>query len=929
LEPKSNRTVNYGLILFIFSIKKLRGVHFSDALCDSVAKIIVFSLDNTKNRCNNLHSRNFCRIKKSFSKQAATFATARCHCSQTYLFMKKIISTCLFMAILSSIFAQSTPKHLEFQTTRISGKIKIDGKIDEADWQKVQPMTDFVNRWPNPGVAAALKTEVRILYDNNSLYLAFRCFDNPDSLNKPLNIRDNLDNSDYCGILIDTYKDGQNANEFDLMPSNVQYDSKFSVANTDSNNGNGDGEDDSWDAVFATATQIVADGWTAEFEIPYSALRFPKTAVQTWSFNIWRHVARKGITYCWNPVAPDQKMLVQSGVLTGISDIKAPLRLSISPFLATNFQNYYDNGASPKSTWGRQYSAGMDLKYGLNEAFTLDATIIPDFSQVRSDNNVLNLSPFEVRFNENRPFFMEGTELFNKGGLFYSRRIGGRVINRWKADYDINNGGERFLNEEVLSNPRSAQLLNATKISGRTQKGLGIGFFNAVEAPTTAEVRNIETGETRGIRTSSLTDKNILVLDQNLKNNGFVTLINTLVLRDGGDYDASVTGTSFNLKNKKNSYSVSGAANMSQRFFSENTERGHSWNINVDKTSGKWGWHLGMNTESDKYNPNDLGYLYAPNERSGLGWINYSQYKPQGRWNNWWTSMWVAGGGYYKPNVFQNLEMGINLGGNTKTFHNMGVNLNGALAEEKDYFEPRTDGFTRYWKSPRSIRGNYWYNSDSRKTWQISSGAFGRVSQKYNSSKIGTWGGVSKRFGSKISIGFEPSFDFNKNDIGYALPEPDATSVGFENLTDNDIIFAKRNVFNWDNGLNFTYTFNSKMNLSLRGRHYWSRVKNNSFHLLTETGGLADTKYKGINAAGRDLHDITANYFNIDCIYTWRFAPGSDLIFVWKNAIYNENQVANRGYLDDLGQLGRIPQSNGLSLKVLYWLDYAVVKRKF
>jgi hypothetical protein len=142
------------------------------------------------------------------------------------------------------------------------------------------------------------------------------------------------------------------------------------------------------------------------------------------------------------------------------------------------------------------------------------------------------------------------------------------------------------------------------------------------------------------------------------------------------------------------------------------------------------------------------------------------------------------------------------------------------------------------------------------------------------------------------------------------------------------IIFGRRNILNWDNGANINFTFNSKMNLAFRARHYWSRVNYDQFYILNKKGGVDDTDYTGKNAYGEKLHDITANYFNIDCIFTWRFAPGSDLIFVWKNAIYNEFQAEFHKYGRDLIDLPQNPQTNGLSLKMLYWLDYATLKRK-
>ena len=213
--------------------------------------------------------------------------------------------------------------------------------------------------------------------------------------------------------------------------------------------------------------------------------------------------------------------LTQAGIWTGLENIKPPLRLQFSPYFST-YANHYPTNQAGKKNWTSSVNGGMDVKYGISQALTLDMTLIPDFGQVRSDNTVLNLSPFEVKFNENRSFFTEGTELFNKGNLFYSRRVGGTPLHYYDV-YD-----QIGANETVVSNPQAAKLVNATKISGRLQGGLGVGLFNAVSAKTFAIVED-DNKVQRKIETSPLTNFNILVLDQTLKNNSSVSLINTNV----------------------------------------------------------------------------------------------------------------------------------------------------------------------------------------------------------------------------------------------------------------------------------------------------------------------------------------------------------------------------------------------------------------
>ncbi len=213
----------------------------------------------------------------------------------------------------------------------------------------------------------------------------------------------------------------------------------------------------------------------------------------------------------WNKVDPTvDGFFNQCGLLTEIKDIKPPPRLFFYPYVSS----YIENDESTGKSWDGTVNGGMDLKYGISDAFTLDMTLIPDFGQVQSDDQVLNLSPFEVQFNENRQFFTEGTDLFSKADLFYSRRIGGVPL----GYFDLLDAVDEDV-EEFVENPIKSRLINATKVSGRTTGGLGIGIFNAVTAETVARVRDLETGSEREVVTDPLTNYNILVLDQNIWSN--------------------------------------------------------------------------------------------------------------------------------------------------------------------------------------------------------------------------------------------------------------------------------------------------------------------------------------------------------------------------------------------------------------------------
>ena len=281
-----------------------------------------------------------------------------------------------------------------------------------------------------------------------------------------------------------------------------------------------------------------------------------------------------------------------AGKLENITGIEPPVRLSFFPYASAAYTSFDGESES-------DFNVGLDVKYGISESFTLDATLIPDFGQTAFDNLVLNLGPFEQQYRENRAFFTEGTELFGKGNLFYSRRIGNTPIN---YDFEIND------NEEIIKNPESVNMLNALKVSGRTKNGLGIGFFNAVTEKTSAIVNNLTTNQTREVVTEPLANYNVLVLDQQFNTNSSVTLVNTNVLRNGSFRDANVTAILFNLANKSNKYRLYGDYKLSTIRENSSVTNGYSAFLEFAKIYGNYQFEIGHTQSNNTYDISDLGF---------------------------------------------------------------------------------------------------------------------------------------------------------------------------------------------------------------------------------------------------------------------------------------------------------------------------------
>ncbi|MCX8019845.1 MAG: DUF5916 domain-containing protein [Chitinophagaceae bacterium] len=419
------------------------------------------------------------------------------------------------------------------------------------------------------------------------------------------------------------YHDKQNRFQYVVTSANVQSDARLG-ANLGSRDGFGELGDKTWDAVWESKVKIQPDGWTVEIRIPFFSLRFAKKPVQNWGVQFARVIRRTNESCYWNPVDPNVNGFVnQFGVLTGLENLKPPLRLSFSPYVSGAYRHVPDLDSGFVQNWTG--SGGMDLKYGVSESFTLDATLIPYFGQVISDNLVNNLTHFEIFFQENRPFFTEGMEIFKKANLFNTRRVGAMPS---KYNY------VRYLamsnpNWEIIRNPAEIQIYNAMEFSGRTKKKLGLGIFNAVTAPMYAKLRNKLSGKDTLINTEPLANYNVLVVDQALRGRSSLTFTNTNVMRNGSERDANVSAFDFSLFDKKNNYNLKGTARYSKIFVpsSITPTDGYNASLRFAKISGNWRYFIQGNEESARYNPRDLGFLQPPNEISYQGGFSYNNYK--------------------------------------------------------------------------------------------------------------------------------------------------------------------------------------------------------------------------------------------------------------------------------------------------------------
>lgn len=805
----------------------------------------------------------------------------------------------LNILLIFLLFAGVTAAQQSYITKRTSEKIELDGLQKEASWNTVQPATDFVISYPNFGVKTEFRSEVKMLYDDNNLYIAAKFYDpNPDSVNYFFSQRDNVGNADWFKVVIDPYAQGISGFSFSVTAAGVELDAlEFT-----------EGSDGSWNSVWKSKVVPTDYGWNVEMKIPFSALRFPNKDIQDWNINFHRQVRRIRQLSTWCPVDPEVfGNLVQCSPLDGLKDIKSPIRLSFTPYSTGYLENSFDSELG-RQTWKSRLTGGMDVKYGINDAFTLDVTLIPDFGQTVSDQQILNLGPFEVRYNENRPFFLEGTDLFSIGGVFYSRRIGGNPY--YQYDIDLSEG------EQVVSNPSISPIINASKVSGRTKGGLGIGVFNAVEGTAKATILD-SNGNHRYVETNPLSNYNLISFSQNLKNNSSVSFLNTNVFRAGAAHDANVSVASARIFSKDRKFSVQNVTKVSM-LMRDNLEVGHSQWMKVSKVAGIWRYGLSYGEESDTYNPNDLGFLRANNSRWYQVDLNWNHFEQDKIFLRRWANANIFYEELYSPRKFSNLRINWGYRGTLKNFTTTGLNGTFSPVGEVNHFESRK--FGREVNFAPSVDFGGFISTDYSKVFAFDTRFWYKKFMNPGQFGFSVNASPRVRFSDRIFIVWRTAYDRYEGDYGYVSPK----ETGY----DDQIILGTRTRDIVVNSLSGEWTFTNRMGIDIRLRHYWQQVAYQGFERLLDEGETIETSYFPLNENGESAHNTSYNAFTLDVNYRWIFWPGSELRIVYKNNLFNSQNRLDGTYFNTFEDLFQQPQINSISLRLLVFVDVLYFRAK-
>ncbi len=814
---------------------------------------------------------------------------------------------------------------------RVSEEIQIDGWDTEAVWNGAARIGDFRQFDPEPDSPPSQRTEFRVIYDDDNLYLFVRAFDaHPDSIMRALTRRDVRGPSDQIGVFIDSYNDRRTGFNFYVNPDGVKRD--FSLYD----DGN---QDSSWDGVWDVATQIDSLGWTAEFRIPLSQLRYAEAPEQTFGFGVWRDIERHNERVSWPVYDRTATGLVsQLGQLRGLSDLGSPRRLEITPYAVTK------NVSRPLPSAGfernQEVSAGADLKFGITSNVTLDATVNPDFGQVEADPAVLNLTAFETFLRERRPFFLEGTGLYEfrlncyivvdcntNEGLFYSRRIGRRPS--LSGPY-----GD-------ATTPTATPIAAAAKLTGRTGGGFSFGALNAF----TRRVEGVsdQTAEPR-------TNYAVLRAQQDFRDgDAGISWIATAVNRASDDFTAPylhrsayVTGGSFRSRFGDRNYEVAGSVAASRVSGSAEaitrTQRssvhyyqqpGDDLAVDSARTSlsgwatqlklGKYSggitrFETSLVRQSGGFEVNDLGFLQRADIQDWSTWAALSFRTPTKlfRWaqvngNHW--QRWNTSG--------LRLGSALNFNGHMGLHNNWNLHAGGTIGRLAESY---CDRCTRGGPPLRQSRGYFpWFgvNGDSRKT--VVPGMWVNMSF--------TDEGHSRSASLSPYVNLRLSNSLRVN-IGVNVRNADNDAQWLGNFTDSLGVthhaFAHLDQRTVSANLRINYTASPDLTFEFYGQPFTS---SGTYSNVREVSATPDAeayadRFQPYVAPEGSSTSFSFSQLRTNAVLRWEYRPGSTLFLVWAHGRqgFLEDQ-ARRPWRDDFRDLLDLHPDNTFLIKVAYWLN--------
>jgi hypothetical protein len=855
----------------------------------------------------------------------------------------------------------------ELRAGRAARPPVIDGRITDAQWADADPVSVFTQRDPDEGRPATERTELRVLYDDDALYVAARLFDsNADLISRRMSGRDEIGNAaDSLTVYLDSMHDHLTGAVFTVSAANVQEDA---ILYNDS------WTDGSWDAVWDSAVSVDAEGWSVEMRIPLSQLRFPAADRHTWGVNASRYIQRKN-EHAWLEMVPknDNGLASRMPHLVGLDGIQPARNLELLPYTAARAEFVQPRSEDDPFNDGLRgfAAAGADLKWGMTSNLTVNATVNPDFGQVEVDPAVVNLTAFETFFDEKRPFFLEGAQIFNNFGtggsnsfwgfnmtdpnILYSRRIGRAPQLAAAGDY--------------VDPPVATTILGAAKLTGKTGGGWQLGLLEAVTAEESARVRTTGFDGTAPVEpmTNYFTARLqrevgaragagviVTAVNRRLNTPAFASTLARSAYVAGGDAHLFLDRRrDWVLTGKAAVSYVSGTTQFlqrlqraPQRYFQRpdaphvslspaaTSLSGVSGRLVLNRNSGAWQVNAQLWGVSPGFESNDIGFL-GTGDRAGAHAVVTRRWNVPGRlvrsrfmWvSKWWA--WNYGRQMQGDGLNSSLQ---------HTFVNYwNLNLNGGLR-----WRTQDDRLTRGGPTAESPGGGYWNvngGTDSRRAVSF------YANTNYNWNEYGGWSrnwnlSVELRPSPMVMISTGPQWNRSNALAQYVLRNADPTAGAtygaryvFGELDQSQLTMTTR--------VNLTLTptvslqvyaqpliavgeYDTFKELATPGTFDFFRYgidggtlefdsESNRYTVDPDAGGPADQFSFG-------NPDFNLKSLRVNAVFRWEFRPGSRLYAVWTRQQQDTNNPGGFALSRDTRALFSAPGDDVVLVKVSYWL---------
>lgn len=849
-----------------------------------------------------------------------------------------------------SIDNQSKKPLKVYNTTRLTTpKPVIDGKLDDECWKTGEWAGDFIQWVPKEGAKPSQQTQFKILYDDKNLYVAMRAFDNePEKISRKAGRRDELA-GDIMGVNFDSYHDHRTGFEFSVTAAGQ----KIDLILTNPMNG-----DNNWNAVWYVKTGMEDSAWVAEYEIPLSQLRYSGNKEQVWGLHAWRWIDRLSEESDWEPQSSTGPgMLYQFGEIHGIKGLPKSQRIEIMPYTVGKFKTFEKVADNPFADKGHSWlgNVGLDAKIGISSNFTADLTVNPDFGQVESDPSEMNLTAFETFYEEKRPFFLEGNNIFKfelgSDNLFYSRRIGHTPVYQ-----------PELKDNEYLKYPDNTSILSAVKISGKTSKGFSLGVLQSLTDNENAQLHS--EGRERKISVEPLTSYTVARVQQDYKEGnsvlgGIITSTNRFIndqhldilgrnaFSGGVDFLHQWNNKEFFLDAKLIASTINGdpraitdlqtsSARYFQRpdinyvhFDSTRTQlSGQGGRIKIGKGSkGLWRYSYEVNWRSPGLDLNDVGFMQMADNFKQTADISYFVNKPVSVFRTYrvelnQTNQWDYGMNY----LFSCIELTSsfefrNRWGIAPTIHHHTERLDTRLLRGGEAM-----------LTPAFGEAMLKVYSDNSKKFYASIHANRKIIADENSrcTSIGTSVTVIPVNVLKISASMD--YSENENNLQYVDKKT------FDNAPAKYIMahLAQKTL-----GAAFRIDYNISPELSIQyyASPFASLGKYSAFKEVTDpqAANYAD-RFKILNtslscdeyqvAANNETPaysiknpDFTFNQFRSNLVFRWEYLPGSQIFFVWGSERTGWENDSNEKVGKALTRLNKVIPNNIFQIKLNYWFS--------